>query len=776
VPTDLDPLLRTRGFYRARRLRDGSLAVIVLNQGGTFFVDAAGKFLWRLDENSGAPSVIAGDVVPDREGGLWLCLSTGLARLEWPAAFSLFDRAGSPVLRGRAGLRHAGRLYFGSDEGLFQLVPGSLETGNARFDLIRKGLVTSIVADPEGPLLATSDAGIVQMRDREFVKLLTPPKLVFAMLRSSRDPRRVWLASVDDVRSMYREGDHWRDEGPVPGLKTGSRTLAETDDGAVWTATLNDGAYRIRLGAPTATEPRGAADVTHFAVGTHGLPDKRNTMRVYAWGGRALLSQGGTGLWLHDPATDNFAPLPQIASHIPDSARLALFLSASNPDYLWVERDTNVPRELALFRVPRQGEPQTLPHAFVDAAHFSRMLFEEPGPDGPTLWVSGNDGLLRVDTARAFAARIPFTAFIASDSARDGEELPPQRRTVTFEAIAPRFGSGGPVEYQTRLVGLEDAWSPWSEERKRTFTNLDPGHYRFEIHARDNDGETTPLATLAFTLLPPWWRTWPAWLGYFVLAGGGVFGLVRLRTTALRRKNAQLERLVAARTADLQRHNAELTRLHRLELDEKITARLAAEKAELDVLRYQLNPHFLFNSLSAIRAQIPASFAGARETIERLTDFCRLTLHGRQPNDTSTLGEEISLLRAYLDIEQTRMKELLSAEFDIAPELEAAPLPRLLLLPLVENALKYGMATSEPPLRLRIVATAAAPGELRLEVANTGRWVAQPAAHGLPTLGIGHDNLRERLRRHYPATHTFTHEEQDGWVRVVVILRPPLPR
>ncbi len=766
VPTEADALLRTRGLFRARRLHDGSLALIILNQGGLIFVDAAGKFLWQLDAAAGTPSVIAGDAVPDREGGLWLCLSTGLARLEWPAAFSLFDRAGAPFLRARAALRHEGRLYFGADEGLFQLLPGSLATGNARLELVRQGLVTSIIPDPAGPIMSTSDAGIVQLRGREFAKLFAPPKLVFALLRSRRDPHRVWLASVDDVRSIYRDGDRWRDEGPVPGLKTGSRTLAETDDDAIWTASLNDGAYRIRLGDPTPTDARGPIELTHFAGGTHGLPNKRNTMRVYAWGGRALLSQGATGLWLHDPATDNFAPIPQIAEQIPNPNDLALFLSASQPDHLWVERDTNVPRELALFRVPRRGAVQQLPHAFADAPHFARLLFEEPGADGPTLWVSGNDALLRVETARAFAAPTEFVAFVQSRDVRPGAELPPRRRAVAFEAIAPRFRSGGPVEFQTRLVGLEEEWSPWSEERKRHFTNLDPGRYRFEVRARDNDGQLTPVASLAFTLQPPWWQTWPAWLGLAATGTASVFGLVRVRTLALERRNRQLAGLIAARTEDLRRQNHELARLHRLELDEKITARLAEEKARLDVLRYQLNPHFLFNSLTSIRAQIPPALGTARDTLDRLADFCRLTLHGRQPSEGSSVGEEVAMLRAYLDIEQTRLQELLAVEFDVPAELESLPLPRLLLLPLVENALKYGAATSDPPLRLRIGAHRTEGDSLELEIANTGRWVSQPAAHNLPTHGIGHDNLRERLRRHYGDAHAFTHEEREGWVIV----------
>ena len=123
------------------------------------------------------------------------------------------------------------------------------------------------------------------------------------------------------------------------------------------------------------------------------------------------------------------------------------------------------------------------------------------------------------------------------------------------------------------------------------------------------------------------------------------------------------------------------------------------------------------------------------------------------------------MLRTYLDIEQTRMGELLSVAFETDASLEAEPLPRLLLLPLVENALKYGQATSPDTLALRITARRTSDGMI-FEIANTGEWVERGSRQGLPSLGIGHENLVERLLRHYPGAHEFAHESKAGWVTV----------
>jgi LytS/YehU family sensor histidine kinase len=230
---------------------------------------------------------------------------------------------------------------------------------------------------------------------------------------------------------------------------------------------------------------------------------------------------------------------------------------------------------------------------------------------------------------------------------------------------------------------------------------------------------------------------------------------------------------VAERTAELERKNTELVRLNGLELDEKISARLAEEKARLEVLRYQLNPHFLFNTLASISAALPGSGSPARRMVERLAEFCRLTLHRADERDWTTLGGEIQLLRSYLEIEQSRWGDLLDVELAHDPALDGENLPHFLLLPLVENALKYGRATSVDRVGLRLVTRRGADGALIVKVANTGEWVEPTGKKIVSSLGIGLDNLRERLVRHYPRRHRLEIAATDGWVTVTLHIIPP---
>jgi integral membrane sensor domain MASE1 len=248
----------------------------------------------------------------------------------------------------------------------------------------------------------------------------------------------------------------------------------------------------------------------------------------------------------------------------------------------------------------------------------------------------------------------------------------------------------------------------------------------------------------------------------FVIAVAGV-GL-GLGTMVTRRDEAEA-RLAAS--------NTELARLRQLEFDEKIAAQLSEEKARLEVLRYQLNPHFLYNSLNSIYGLLFESARDAGEMVLRLSDFCRATLTGPQ-DELPTLGAEVDALRSYLDVEKVRWGDKLQVEVAVAPDLGPVRLPPFLLLPLVENAIKYGGRTSPEVLRLRIDAHRAA-GALVIEVANTGRWL-EPDASRPGSTGIGLENLRQRLQRYYPDAHAFTLAARDGWVTARLELRQLEPR
>lgn len=205
--------------------------------------------------------------------------------------------------------------------------------------------------------------------------------------------------------------------------------------------------------------------------------------------------------------------------------------------------------------------------------------------------------------------------------------------------------------------------------------------------------------------------------------------------------------------------------LERKESEEK--ALILAEKETLLKLRYQLNPHFLFNALSSIRGAVGVNSDIAREMVTTLSEFCRLTLsHGE--TEALAIGEEVRLTRLYLRIEQIRLGDYLHVSIDAEPGVEEIIIPSFTLQPLVENALKYGKQTSPQRLDISVAITCRDQNRLILEVANSGRLMeSKPASMGGST-GIGIENLRQRLNRFYSGDYTLSINAESGSVRVCI--------
>jgi sensor histidine kinase YesM len=211
--------------------------------------------------------------------------------------------------------------------------------------------------------------------------------------------------------------------------------------------------------------------------------------------------------------------------------------------------------------------------------------------------------------------------------------------------------------------------------------------------------------------------------------------------------------------------------------EKALRAVAAARDAQLRMLAYQLNPHFLFNTLNSIRALINEDRERAREMVTALSGYLRYALVER-PLHVALLEEEVASVRGYLAIEQVRFEERLDARVEVEPDALRCEVPAFLLNPLVENALKHGApAAAGAPLVLRVEARLVEPDRLRLVVENTGRWVggraSAPSAGeydgDLPG-GLGLANVRARLAALYPAEHRIEIEEADGRVRIVVEL------
>lgn len=214
----------------------------------------------------------------------------------------------------------------------------------------------------------------------------------------------------------------------------------------------------------------------------------------------------------------------------------------------------------------------------------------------------------------------------------------------------------------------------------------------------------------------------------------------------------------------------ESERVRRLETQE-LETRLMAQDAELRMLRTQVDPHFLFNSLNSISALTAFDAAGARAMTLQLAAFFRHSL-GLQADRKVTLEQELTLVRHFLAIEQVRFGERLRFETDIDAGALPCLLPPMLLQPLAENAVKHGIGCMIEPGLVRIEAVRAA-SILRIVVEND---VDPDGAAGKSMgNGIGLDNVRRRLAAAYGHEASARWSNQDGRFRVELALPAETP-
>ncbi len=197
--------------------------------------------------------------------------------------------------------------------------------------------------------------------------------------------------------------------------------------------------------------------------------------------------------------------------------------------------------------------------------------------------------------------------------------------------------------------------------------------------------------------------------------------------------------------------------------DQLLRLEAQASSAQLAMLRYQLNPHFLFNTLNSISTLVLLKHTErANAMLSRLSSFLRYTLVN-EPEGENSVAQEIETLQLYLGIEKMRFEDRLRTRFEIDPAAAGALLPSLLLQPLVENGIKYAVTPKEEGAEIAVRVERIA-NRVHITVSDTGPGApAAPIGDGArpaPSTGVGLANIRDRLAQAYGGDHRF--EPQAG--------------
>ncbi len=571
-PTPLDPLLAGTKLRFMVPLPGGARALGTTTL-GVIVADAYFNFVSRLTSANGLESDQLLSLTPDREGGVWLGTGNGVARAELGSPFTVFDRPNGLLRNLTHDLRrHAGTLYAATPDGVLRLVAADPARGTPAQFAPAPGspreVSWSLASHPAG-LLVANGHGVFQFTTD------VAPHLVFeaadgvSKIASVRGrPNDLFVGRFLGLNLIRFEAGRWRDLGGVPGLKTEIRTIAEAADGALWLGTPTRGFIRV-------VRPPGAAvdDWTHATFTAyredHGLPKDQGWSHVYQIGDRIVFVTD-VGTYRYDAASDRF--LVDESLQIPGrSSRTQLWPLAptAEPSTVWAQPDTDdgdLPRQLGRLSLRTNGPADftALPAKILERVAFggARSLIWERTGDHDYLWLGGPDALVRADLSAASAAAPPWGVLLRALTLPDGTHATPSTGTSTprfayaraplvFSFSAPHFAAGPGLKYQTRLLGYDDAWQPWSTRTDAEFTNLSGGPFTFEVRAQDADGRVTEPARFTFSVAPPWHLSRTAYALYSLALTGLIFAYVRWRLGRGERERARLEQIVATRTSEL---------------------------------------------------------------------------------------------------------------------------------------------------------------------------------------------------------------------------------
>lgn len=290
------------------------------------------------------------------------------------------------------------------------------------------------------------------------------------------------------------------------------------------------------------------------------------------------------------------------------------------------------------------------------------------------MWVATDLGLSFFDPGKISRPAVSAGAFISSllindkpMDLRDSFELDPAEMVVRIVYTALDYKRPGKIRYRYRMEGLDTAWT-FTAGREAQYTTLPPGNYRFVVESDDASGRWNGKgATMAFTVLTPFWQTWwfvtAAVLLLITVVFISVSYVLRRRQTAKYREKGN-QRLLAA--------------------------------LRLKALRAQMNPHFVFNVMNSIQHFIVHhNSEAAQRYLTKFSRLIRITLNHTEQN-TAPLGEELSALELYLDLENMRFETEFSYTIHVADEIDAqhTGIPSMLIQPYVENAIKHGFLKS----------------------------------------------------------------------------------
>lgn len=493
----------------------------------------------------------------DRDGDLWICLNKGIIKVEYASALTKWDLSSVQVIR------HQGEVYSATGKSFYHL-----NKERNRFERIgNKGEQTwqamsfSIPEKPEPMLWVVDNSGLYEVRSKKLFRVAGITKGLNFLIQDQDDPHIVYTSSNEGLVIIKYENGSWKQIKTVP-VNSLLRNLQQAPDGSLWAGTYNTGYVHIQ--EPLSEEPT----VKIYFDKSYNIPlDALNECFVWRLDDR-LIFVNGAGAFNWNGST--FEPDSRFEDYFRFASSRHLLHVGSQGNYIWVSGENSRETPIARAKILPDGswqwelvtDLQRIPESLE-----SFLMLEEDG----RVWISNSEGIFLYDPRDEHQVKPLLPLLIREVRAKDSvihvgngtatlksPRIPSENNSLIFRYSVPFFESEQGNLYQYQLIGVDEDWSAWTDETKKEYINLWEGEYTFQVRARNAFGQESEVTYFTFRVLPPWYRSWWAYVIYLAATALAIWLVIQGNTQRVRRKNRMLEEIVAERTHKIQEQTGQL--------------------------------------------------------------------------------------------------------------------------------------------------------------------------------------------------------------------------
>ena len=557
--TQADSFLKTNRIYQALKLPDQSYAICTLS-GGLVVIDEKGEIKYILNRENGLRSSEIHSGFIDKQGALWLALQNGISRVDVSSPLTIFDQNSGIQGYILAITRYNGTLYAGTTSGLFALVQPTGASSAVLSQLIETD--TRSFHQYKNSLLIGSSDGIYQLKTGRQLVNINNNLSTRSIEPLKEDLDALYVGTTDGLHLIRNVGGQWKYEGRFDGIDGSIRQILQEDQ-TLWLGSFHKGIYRVELDPDSQLRTK---KIDRYDT-LHGLPSMVENM-VFPFNGKKVFITH-EGIYRFDDQHQFFEPDSVLGDAFANRTRAVYQLNQSKNGNVWMHmrvRDEDV-RDTGYASTENDGSYRWNNLSF--SGHGDTKLYSLYPEDNSITWLGSVDLLLRYDksserTYEEYFSTLIRNVIFGEDSVIFGGAIPINARksnlvydhnAIRFQYAATSFDYMEENRYQYLLEGFDNDWSGWTPETQKDYTNLPEGDYRFRVRAKNVYDQIGTEDSFLLTILPPWYRTWWAYLSYLIIGIMFIQLIVRWRSKTLKAEKRALEIAVAERTKEIELKN-----------------------------------------------------------------------------------------------------------------------------------------------------------------------------------------------------------------------------